>query len=265
MTVNHQTDRAHDCDPIKELIPEYAFGLTDPTETRLVEANLADCPEASAQLADFRRLQAEMRAGVPQIEPSAHLGERLMAAIVTPPTPAKVRRFQPINRAWLAAAIAAIAVIALLGTNIYWLTRVDELSRRQNELAAQIAALQSGNGAFILASTSELRWVRLPPSEQNANAAAFLMWNGESKIGILYAHGLPKLAAGRSYQFWLTRGPDYVSAGTLKVDEEGKGALLFNIKEPIDKYTWARITTEPASGSDSPDGTVIVAGKLATP
>lgn len=241
---------AHDCEAIRDLIPEYAFGLTDPDETRLVEANLAACPEAAEHLADFRRLQDEMREGVPQIEPPPQLGERLMTA-----TAPKPRRFQ-IRLSWLAAAVA---IFALVITNIYWLLRVEDLSRRQDALAALVQG--QGAPAFVLTSTNNLRWVRLP-SENNAAAAAFMMWDGSSDTGLLYVHGFPMLEPGKTYQLWLTRGEERVSAGTFEVDENGNAALLFHIPEPIDDFTWARVTDEPGNGSDQPTGTVVVHGEL---
>ena len=64
---NHSAQSANNCEAVQELIPEYAFGLTPPEQTRLVEANLASCPEASVQLADYREIQDEMRNSVPQI------------------------------------------------------------------------------------------------------------------------------------------------------------------------------------------------------
>ncbi len=258
MTPNNRINPALDCDSIRELIPDYAFGLADPEDIRFVESNLINCPEAVNELADFRQLQAELRASVLQIEPSLVVGERLMAAIATPTIAMKPRR-QSFRLAWLAAALV---VIALVMTNIYWLVRVNDLTRQQNELVATITGAQ--NNAFVLTQTNDLRWVRLPPSEQNADASAFLMWNAESEIGLLYAHGFPKLEVGKIYQLWLTRGTEAVSAGTLQLDDKGQGALLFHISEPIDKYTWARITAEPNIGSNTPSGTIVVVGKLQT-
>lgn len=256
MSANRLSNLASDCDAIRELIPNYAFGLTDSEETRLVESNLASCPEAADQLADFRRIQAEMRVGVPQVEPPPQLAERLMAAIATPAKVEKPHR-PHIHRLWWAVAAA---VIALIITNVYWLNRVNGLSEREKALAAQITQPNS----FVLASTANLRWVRLPPSQQNADTSAFMMWNAESEIGLLYARGFPKLEAGKTYQLWLTRGEEKVSAGTFRVDADGQGALLFHVTEPIDKYTWARITAEPENGSDTPKGNIIVVGKLST-
>ncbi len=258
--MNRNLDRTTNCDAIVDLIPDYAFGLTDPAETARVEAGLSDCQEAIAQLVDFQNIQNAMRADVPQIEPSPQLESRLIAALQNPAkqTPLKPIRRLPVRRGWLATAGA---VAALLLTNIYWFGRVNDLSARANTPTPQIIGSQPPN-AFVLANTSELRWVRLPPSQQNTGAAAFLMWNAESKIGILYATGFPTVAAGMTYHLWLTRATEFLSGGDLTVDPNGKGALLFNIQEPIDKWTWARITVEPIDGSKKPSEMVIVNGKL---
>jgi len=261
MKSNQYAEATSDCQTIEALIPDYAFGLTTLAETRLVESNLVRCPEAASQLADYQRLQEDLRAGVPQFEPPVQLGDRLLAMIADPvPAPVPVTATPRRSLVWWIGLAAALAFIALIATNLFWLTRVNDLTRQQNELAARLGS--QPNNAFVLASTSNLRGVRLPPSEKNGDASAFLMWNAESEIGILYVSGFPKPAAGRTYQLWLTRGQEFVSAGTFRVDEEGKGALLFHIKEPIDKYTWARITAEPENGSPAPSGNVVVVGKL---
>lgn len=263
-----------DCETLSSLIPDYAFGLTDAEESRLVESGLPFCPDATAQLAEFRQMQDDMRASVAEFEPPPMLGERLMAAIalpapalsapavVVPPTPKPASRpasrFPKINPAW---AAAAAALVVLVITNFYWFGRVNELNARYVELDSQV-----NNGdehpAFVLSSTSNLRWVRLPPAEESTKSAAFLMWNMDSEIGVLYASNFPELATGKIYQLWLTRGDERISAGTFRVDSDGKGALLFHITGPIDNYTWARVTAEPETGSQQPGDKVITVGEL---
>jgi hypothetical protein len=256
MSVDKHLEPAQNCDIILELIPEYAFGLTSIEEARLVESNLPFCPEAVIQLADYQRLQTALRDSVPQLEPPSQLAERLMTAIATPAAETKPRR-RILPLSWL---VAVAAVLALIMTNGLWLLRVNDLMRRQAEMAAQIPTQTSK--AFILTGTSNLRWVRLPPSQAGADTSAFMMWNAESEIGLLYAHGFPKLAVGKTYQLWLTRGDERANAGTFRVDADGKGALLFHISGPIDQFTWARITAEPENGSSEPTGSPVVVGKL---
>jgi Anti-sigma-K factor rskA, C-terminal len=250
MSANRNLDLVYNCDDILELIPDYAFGLTDPETTQWIEANLSRCPQAAEHLADFRALQAEMRADVPQIDPPLALSGRLMVATAAPVVPTRRRVLRPV---WLAAAAA---VIALVITNIYWFVRVDDLSRRQTELLAMI---QPNSNAFVLTDTSALHWARLADTSDQGKASAFMMWNGDNPNGLLYARGFP---AGYVYHLWLTRDNERMSAGIFSVDADGNGALLFNISESIGKYTWARITIEPESGTPAPTVTPVVSGQL---
>ncbi|MEO8397423.1 MAG: hypothetical protein ABI700_30785, partial [Chloroflexota bacterium] len=155
--MSQRTDLVFECEDILNLIPEYAFGLTDPEQAQWIEANIARCPEAVAQLEDYRRLQDEMRMSVPEIEPPQQAGARLMMALAresapvaapvaapvhsmtvrppasdphistSPPLAAPVSAIvakaprRAIRIAWLAGAAAIAAVLALIITNVYWL------------------------------------------------------------------------------------------------------------------------------------------------
>lgn len=268
MNPNRHSDPAYDCDALIELIPEYAFGLTDPEQTQLVEANLERCPGASARLQEYQQLQEEMRATVPQIDPPAALSARLMAAIATPATgkpapvvttpalvtaaPARSRRL--LRSAWLVAAAAGIALVI---TNLYWLTRIADLTQSNNLLTALVNAQNSS--PFVLTSTDALHWVRLADT-QDSDTSAFMMWNSESKTGLLYAHAFPDLQPGYKYHLWLTRPNERVFMGILQVDTDGNGALLFNSPEPINDFSWAWVTAETGDGiSDAP---AVVKGEL---
>ena len=282
-----------DCSAIQALIPDYAFGLTDEVETRWIETGLDHCADATAMLTDYRQMQRVLRADVPQIAPPPQLGLRLMAtaANIVPavqasvPTEPKNSAQPPANEPAKTIAapnaqllipnitgmrprlnrwpgLLAAAVVVLVLSNVYWLVRVNGIN---NELSlAKVStpvAVATTAPALVVNTTSTLRWVHLPASEQNGKASAYLMWNAESKIGLLYVHDFPVLPNGQTYQLWLTRGAEHLSVGTFTVDQNGKGALLFSTQS-IDQYTWARITTEPQSGSDVPDGTVVVVGQL---
>ena len=56
MSLNNDFKSSQNCETIQELIPEYAFGLTSLEETKLVESNLAACPESAEALADYQRI-----------------------------------------------------------------------------------------------------------------------------------------------------------------------------------------------------------------
>jgi hypothetical protein len=314
--MSQQTDLITDCEPILDLIPEYAFGLTEPEQNQWIEANIARCPEAVEQLTEYRRVQEEMRASVPEMELPVGAGARLMAALAAPalnvapapavetapapsmfvrppspvsstvqsspvpmaPTDPSARASAPVsapvsappNRshrravrvAWVAVIAAAAAVLALIVTNVYWLTRVADLTQSHDLLAALVSA-QNSNNAFVLTSTESLHWVRLADPDPDAKAAAFMMWNAQSKIGLLYARSFPGLQPGYKYHVWLTRPDSKTFIGILQVDADGNGALLFSSPEPINNFAWAWVTAQtPEQDSGSPQGDPIVKGTL---
>lgn len=284
--MSQPTDLVYDCEAILDLIPEYAFGLSDPEQVRWIEANISRCPEAVAQLQDYRRLQEEMRTSVPEIEPPAQSAARLFAAISAPaaaeaiPSPSMTLRppapipmvppapitaplrlvkRRAIRIAWL---VASVAVLVLIITNVYWLTRVADLTQSHDLLAALVSA-QNANNAFVLTSTESLHWVRLADPDPDAKTAAFMMWNAQSKIGLLYARGFPGLQPGYKYHVWLTRPDSKTFIGILQVDANGDGALLFNSPEPINNFLWAWVTAQtPEQTSGVPVGDPIVKGTL---
>jgi anti-sigma-K factor RskA len=296
-----------DCTTITELIPEYAFGLTSAEETRLVEANLAHCPDAAAQLAEFRLLQDDLRTSVPVMAPPAALEAQLMAAVgdltqsgkeakaqreeVTaegqssraaervgtafkasgeanqPPertplitsVPTSTRR----RNGWMIAA--GLAAALLLVTNLYWLNRFNQTQAQFDQITALLPAdLNDLARAFVLPNADDLRWVWLRTGEEDSRTAALMMWDEETATGLLCAWGFPELPPGETYQLWLTP-PDSDSlepVGQFRVNDRGIGSVVFNSSNPIDRFTWARVTTEPETGSQQPSDTTVVHGEI---
>ena len=240
-----------ECEAVLALISDYAFGLTSDEDRAFVEAQLPHCPEAQVQIAEYRQIQAEMRTSVPQLDPPAALEQRLMAAIQAPAAPAPLPTRRVSRWAWLAAA----ALLTLVITNVYWFNTV-------NRLEQQTVISNPTNASFVLTSDADLRWVRLPAAQENSGASAFMLWDGESAIGLMYAVNFPQNATDRIYQLWLTRGEQRISAGNFSVDANGRGMLVFQIENAIDEFTWARITEESDFNAPEPSSFVLVNGEL---
>lgn len=284
-----------DCTAITELIPDYAFGLTSAEESQWVEANLTRCPEAAAQLAEFRLLQDDLRTSVPVMAPPAGLEARLMAAVgdakvagtpfmasTNQPTPVVTRNGMsdvyptagtplitsgakpPARRnAWIIAA--GLAAALLLVTNLYWLVRFNQTQAQLDHITALLPAdLNQLARAFVLPNADDLRWVWLRTGEEDSRTAALMMWDQETETGLLCAWGFPELPPGETYQLWLTP-PDSDNlepVGQFRVNDRGIGSIVFNSSHPIDRFTWARVTTEPESGSQQPSDTTVVHGEI---
>jgi len=285
-----------DCTAITELIPDYAFGLTSAEESQWVEANLTRCPEAAAQLAEFRLLQDDLRTSVPVMAPPAGLEARLMAAIgdssgvgtrngvsdvqptVGTPFMASGVKNHPVEpmplitsvaktptrrNGWIIAA--GLAAALLLVTNLYWLVRFNQTQAQLDQIAALLPAdLNQLARAFVLPNADDLRWVWLRTGEEDSRTTALMMWDQETETGLLCAWGFPELPPGETYQLWLTP-PDSDNlepVGQFRVNDRGIGSIVFNSSHPIDRFTWARVTTEPESGSQQPSDTTVVHGEI---
>lgn len=270
-----------DCTAITELIPDYAFGLTSAEESQWVEANLTRCPEAAAQLAEFRLMQDDLRMSVPFMAPPAGLEARLMAAVGTSsgvgthngvsdaqptvgtPLITSVAKAPARRNAWIVAA--GLAAALLLVTNLYWLVRFNQTQAQLDQITALLPAdLNQLARAFVLPNADDLRWVWLRTGEEDSRTAALMMWDQETETGLLCAWGFPELPPGETYQLWLTP-PDSDNlepVGQFRVNDRGIGSIVFNSSHPIDRFTWARVTTEPESGSQQPSDTTVVHGEI---
>lgn len=253
MSSVNQSQSPNECEAIREIIADYAFNLTDVSETQAVETGLPDCQDAVHELEDYRRIQESMRASIRLDVPSKDLRDRLLrATAISAVRPADKPRFRRLHPAWMAAAAA---IVLLVVTNLYWL---NTLRTRSNELTTG----QDNPNSFVLDSTRGLRWARIPAAQETLTAAAFLMWNQDSRVGLMYAVNLPQLEPGRIYELWLNREGERVSVGRFGVDETGEGALLFSSIDPIDDFAWAWVTEEPDSGSTQPSDMIIARGEL---
>jgi anti-sigma-K factor RskA len=244
------------CEEVLALIPAYAFRATDPEETAFVEANLDACPQAADTLEDFTRLAAEMRVDVPQVAPASDLEARLMARLsaaergqVRPVPPARSRSL------WRALAAAAAVIALFIGTNAYWLMRVNNLNQEKEALAAQVREAD----AYPVEWLTRAQWRRLEGTE-DSSVLAVIIW--EDRDCFLYTLGMPDLPADKVYQLWLVESNNrHVSAGTFRVDERGRGTLGCHWPD-AEGFVRVGITTEPRGGSTDPTGNPVALGDV---
>jgi len=280
--MNNTNDPAHltqsDCDRLRELIPAYTIGATDPDETALVEALLPNCPEISVEIAEYASMSRAFLYTMSLEQPPASLHDKLLTRIrqngqadhaasdniadapdsVMPNMPTtsvganlvsttpnlrvlpapQAPRRTTRNRRMI--AIAAVAAALLVATNAFWLSQVSSL-RRENDLL---------NSVFTQRTSLT--------GDESVNAT--IAW-GEQGQALLVADFLPPQSADRAYQAWIIVENMPVSAGLFRVDADGHGTLLFSADQPLDNVTFA-ITDEPAQGSDQPTSAPIAAAQL---
>jgi len=270
-----------DCETLKELIPAYSVGATDPEENALVEKLLPLCPEAAVELDEYLAMGQAILRSVPMAQPPAALHDKLMAVVsntaaptttIRPATHVKASapsapvvmaaarpRGRRVNR-WIAAFAVAAAALLII-SNVYWLTQVNYLNRQQEAITT---LLHSREDALASLGTGSANRVQLVSTDTQASneVLATVLWTPQSPTALLYSDHLPTLSPDKAYQVWLIKGTQPISAGVFQLDSQGIGVLIFNSDQPMTDFSAVAISTEPTGGSDQPTTTPIAAAQL---
>lgn len=73
------SDSASGHDPFEELAAGYALDALEPTDEQLYLEHARDCPQCTRALAGYREVAAALAETAPPAEPSAQLGDRILA------------------------------------------------------------------------------------------------------------------------------------------------------------------------------------------
>lgn len=249
------------CAAVEALVPAYSLGATDTEERMLVQAQLAACPKAIAELADYTALADALLYSAPPVQAPAHLANRLQMALRQPeraPEPitwwTKLRHILwqgPYNQL---AATAVILLLLLL--NVYAITQNRKLQANATQLTSKQDQLN--RALLVLLETEKMSELTLPPAQENSEAHADVLWNAEAGVAVLYARSFPVIPPDKAYQLWLLRDGKRASGGLFTVDPNGAGLLIFPVTQPLDTLQAMGITTEPVQGSPGPTSKAVV-------
>jgi anti-sigma-K factor RskA len=233
-------------DQLIELIPAYAVGAADADETQAVEAHLRVCADCRSLAEDYRRLGDDLLFAAPLAPARAGLTEDLRKKLNPEPAAA------PKRAGWLdwlrkpGLALGALALLALILTNVYWAGRVSNLEQQTNDFVA----LTQADG------------ITLQVADGQTHADGVIYLQPDSTVALLCVYALPELEPGETYQAWLMQDGQRISAGTFDVNEDGYGALLIQAGRPVTEFQQVGITVEPAGGSPAPTTPRIMGGNL---
>ncbi len=159
-------------------------------------------------------------------------------------------------RAWLAAAVLAIAFAGAVIWGLALQGRIDDKNR-------EIAALRLENQT-IRARANATAWRIVPTADGPGNAEGTLFFSLPDQRGVVYVVHLPPLPGDRVYQLWyLENAPSAapVPGATFTVDAQGQGFAPVDPKAPA--FDAIALTEEPAGGSEQPTSAVLMIGQLA--
>jgi hypothetical protein len=237
------------CEQLRELLPAYGMGITDPEETRLVEDLLPLCPEAAKELDHYHQMTDDLLLSVPQIEPPAALLNHILDKTETRSAA------WPFRQVLLAAAVAL-----LLALNGVLLLQLLDLNQRYDTLSRQ---LDSRTALLANVARDDLLTFELIDARESAPVAGGrLLCHPQERSAILQVENFPPLDQNMVYQVWLIRDDHRTSGGLFEVDATGRGTLVIDSPLPMGEYQYVGITPEPVGGSDGPTALPIVRGAL---
>ena len=266
MSTNDPDNRIHP----QELLEAYALDALDEQDEAQVESHLTDCLQCSHEVAELQTAAAQLGQSVDRRVPPPALQVRLMAAVdaldaralpaqeVSP----RARLRVPVLR--LAVPMAAAMALGLFTVaivmNIRVSDRVDNLTRENSTLTAQVAISADGRSqtaetlrqlkatSYWLANPANSSLILQPPSGAG-NSRGVLLVADDGHRAVLMLTGMVQQSPDSAYQVWLVRQGDRVLAGVVKVDDGGWGTARLQPKESLFRFDKVALTMEAVSDS----------------
>ena len=222
--------------------------MPGPDEVFAAEAQRAEVRDALAALPEAQRRAVEMAF----VDGLTH--EQVANSLQLPlgTTKTRIRAGLRRLRVGLAPAVAALVFVAGVGALV---------GIRSEQSARALDAR-----ALVLLTSSETVAVRLTAAA-GVPAGTHAVYRGHAgaTIAVLTLEKFQRAPSGETYQAWVRHGGTWTSLGTIRPDAGGAARLIVEGSGLAVMPDAIEITREPARGSPSPQGPVIVSGRPGTP
>lgn len=239
------------CLPHRDNLAAYALGALDAEDIHALEAHLADCQECRSELADYQAVESALLQAIPPQMPPQALRRKLIARLpmqasrTAGPFTNVFRRFS----IWQVAS--TLAVLFLLGLNIFSNLQIRELRQDQDELAELLRQDQTAIAMLSYPSTQAL-----PVQAEVDNVAGSMLMDRDKRVAVLVLWNLPQVETGQTYQIWLIDAAGQRTSGGLftPADERGYTTAILRSPRPLGEFVGVGVTVEPEGGSPGPTG-----------
>jgi anti-sigma factor RsiW len=226
-------------DDIHALTAAYALDALDAHDEAAYEAHLAQCDDCRVELASLQAAAGSLAYGAPAAVPPENLRARILDSVRSErATVVPIRR----RRVFQAALVAAAASLALAVGFGAWAA-----SLHSNLSDERQARAQSDNAAQLLSQ---------PNAEHHTVAGGdgvlVIQPNGEAS---LVMRDLPQAPDGQAYEAWVIQDGNALPAGVFTA---GDDVTVATLAEPVPPGAEVGITLEPAGGSQTPSGPLLM-------
>lgn len=243
------------CETIQEQLEAYAIGALESAEEQQVAQHLPQCPECADLLNQYQSVAAllpELLVDSTQHSLSPSVKERLMQQVAAEERRSSMTAKPSVSTApssqkttwrwnrWPIWAGTAVIIIALL-----WLAQ-STFSPSQPPDSDLQAIIQQQMTVQEIVESTETRQLVLEPQEDLLAASGRLYTNPENPTLVLTATGLPQPQEGEGYFVWYGSDESFELAGSLTVNEDGFGLIVFESDEK-ETMNFAQIAIQPVN------------------
>ena len=247
----------------------YVFDLLEPAEKAAFEARCRFDAELRSLVDELRETAASVSHSANSVSPPPALEALIWEKIEASE---KIVAFPPSRSAWIPWTLAAclamvfgLSLFFLQTTNKALTAQIDNLEEVKKELAAKTSDLEAVRRRLVAqagdleamkralaerGNLSDLRIATLGSKLTGApQATGVIVWDEETKSGLVKFANLPPAPAGKDYQLWVIdpKNPQPVSAGLVTTVKDSKGETFHAIRPVGDARTFA-VSIEPKGG-----------------
>jgi anti-sigma-K factor RskA len=236
----------------RENIAAYALGALDKDEALQLEDHLAHCQECQRELAEYQAVSKDLLSALPPLSPHPSVKKQLTARLQNSDKgKTSAGSFWDQIQFSFGQAAAAMAVIILVGVNIFSFLQIRGMRHQQTELSNWIRAEQSAIAILAQPGTEII------PAGENGEGS--LLINIETNTAVLLAQNLPDLPDDNVYQIWLIDpAGERVSGGLFSPNTDLTYEVIeVEVSDSLQNFVALGITIEPWGGSPGPTGTNI--------
>lgn len=280
-----------DHEELLEIAELYPIGGLGDAERARLEQHVADgCARCEAVLRANQGVSSQLLLAVLPVEPRPEVLARLLARASEPAVakrrgPARIARALRGRAAELAIAASVLVALGLGGFSAVLNQRLEhERSARvdledalayeesiswslvrqvETERSRRVAIEQRLVGLSRVVAAIEAPLVRsLALAGQGEFRAALAKAYLDPASGrlILYAHNLPPVPDGQTYQIWVIVEDEHRSAGVFRSDSHGEAKYDTGRLPDLEGPVTVAVTLEPEGGALQPTGPVVLAG-----
>ncbi|MET0236370.1 MAG: anti-sigma factor [Kibdelosporangium sp.] len=240
---------------VHTLTGAYVLDALSEMERRAFEDHMSGCPACHQEVAELRETTARLGTAT-AANPPPQLWDKVLTAT------GHVRQLPPLSedrvvvrpKRWgtrVAVFAAAASIVAAAGVGVGWYVDSDGLQDQLAQSQGELGKLQT------LLSAPDAKVVSSPIKGGGTAVAVVSAQQNGMVMTVLDA---PPLPANKAYQLWYVKPTGSpVSAGTLTASS---GSIAANDLAPAAGANALAISVEPAAGSPSPTGDIVMKAEL---